>query len=176
MKTYDRCPPDVMERVKLMVQRFHAELRTVEATFDLLFVSTDGDEPALTHNGWPALAVTRATNPKERALGHADALIIIDRARYVMLSLQRQDALLDHELEHLEVKKDKKGAFEYDDQRRPKLKLRKHDVQVGWFESVALRHREDSNEVVQAEGMMLRYRPAFFCFMLEEVTGRERQP
>ncbi len=153
MKCYDRCNDEVTDRAARMIALYHPDLRVGEVTFDLLFVSTDGEGPALSHGGYAAYAVVRVISSKDRAAGRADAEIVIDRDKYHGMTPERRDALIDHELEHVMVMKTKDGDFDTDDQHRPKLKLRKHDYQFGWFESIARRHRDNSIEVAQAESM-----------------------
>ena len=65
------------------------------------------------------------------------------------MSQEEQKALLDHELEHFEVKRDKHGSFLYDDINRPLLSIRKHDRQHGSFDNIAKRHGTASGEVKQ---------------------------
>lgn len=166
-KSYDRCPPQVHDRMKAIMAFHHRELAAAEVTVDLLFVSTTSETaPALSHHGVRAYATIQITSPKDRALGHADAQMIIDMNSFNGMSDRRKDALLDHELEHLAVVKDEDGAWKTDDQHRPCLKIVKHDVQFGWFASVALRHGPDSIERQQAHDIAARYGQEFFPFAL----------
>jgi hypothetical protein len=56
-----------------------------------------------------------------------------------------------------------------DDLKRPKLKLRKHDVEVGWFAIVAGRHGSASLEIEQAKAVMDSYGQLFWpCIDLPE--------
>ncbi len=48
------------------------------------------------------------------------------------------------------------------------LKMRKHDVQIGWFRDVALRNGIHSAEQRQAETIFRTYHQAFFPFITEE--------
>jgi hypothetical protein len=55
----------------------------------------------------------------------------------------------------LVVKKSKKtGAVERDDLDRPKLKMREHDYEFGWFAETAHRFGEDSFEFSQARELL----------------------
>lgn len=49
-----------------------------------------------------------------------------------------------HELTHLEIQRDKDGAPKWDDLDRPKLKMRKHDYEIGVFVDVAKEYGMDS--------------------------------
>lgn len=48
----------------------------------------------------------------------------------------------------------RKGIVQVDDLRRPKIKIRKHDVEVGWFNIVAGRHGNFSIERIQSKMVM----------------------
>lgn len=149
MKIYDRAPESVCTRVRNIIEKWHPDLKASNAVIDVVSAQTDGEHAVMLH-GHPCYAVVRITNPKERAMGRGDAEIVFDRAKYEALTSEQQDALLDHELYHLKVDKDKFGAFQLDDHRRPKLKMRQHDRQFGWFDVIASRHGADSIEVQQA--------------------------
>ena len=168
-KIYDRCPPAVENRVRALVEKFHPELKVAEVTFDLLFVArSDDDEgakPVLTLHGVPCLAVARIVPAKERAKDCADAEILIDRERFNDATPAQQDALLDHELQHFTVQTDQDGGIATDDQHRPKLKLRPHDVDLGWFEAVARRHGAASIEQQQARKLFDDFGQSFFPFL-----------
>jgi hypothetical protein len=75
-----------------------------------------------------------------------------------------KDALIDHELEHIEVKMDGKRP-KLDCRGRPKIGMRKHDYQFGWFRSIAERHGVASGEVHQARTLFLREKQTFFAFI-----------
>jgi hypothetical protein len=166
MKTYDKAPPDVHTRVKDLIAKYHPELTELAVTVDLLMVSTDSETaPALTHGGYPAQAVVRRTNSKERVHGRADAEIVIDRDNYNGLSDAECDALLDHELYHLMPIIDKKtGAWKRDEHGRPKIKMRKHDFEVGWFHTIARRHGEASAEIKQSRMLLAETGQLYFGF------------
>ena len=157
MKVYDKCPQSVHDRVAALVAQYHPELKVAEVTFDLMFIARsdddEGTKPVLTLHGVPALAIARIVPSKERAKGCGDAEILIDRDRYTNMPARKQDALLDHELQHFEVQHDKDGGIKTDDQHRPKLKTRPHDYDFGWFECIARRHGVNSIEVQQARMM-----------------------
>ncbi len=171
-KIYDRCPPEVHARVAALVEKFHPELKIAEVTFDLLFISRsdddEGTKPVLTLHGVPALAIARIVPAKERAKDCADAEILIDRDRYTGMASARQDALLDHELQHFAVQRfseSQGGAIKTDDQHRPKLSIVPHDYDLGWFEIIARRHGALSVEVQQAKTLMDQHGQVFFPFL-----------
>jgi hypothetical protein len=162
VRTYDAAPEDVHARVRRVIQQFHPDLKTSEARIDLIYVYADEDQPALMCHGYPADAVIRITSAKERAIGRGDAEIVIDRDTYKELSAKEQDALIDHELYHLKVKKDRHGIIQVDDHRRPKLNMRRHDREYGWFDEIARRHGEASGEIRQARKLLTQEGQLYF--------------
>jgi len=151
MKSYTPASEEVQERALALIRRFHPDLARVQVRIDFIFVSTDSeDAPALTPGGYPAQAVVKIIGPKERAMERGDAEIVIDEANWNDLTAAERDALLDHELYHLEVAMNKNGTREKRDCcGRPVLKMRKHDRQFGWFDAIARRHGSASLEVIQ---------------------------
>jgi hypothetical protein len=175
-KTYDQAPNEVRDRVMDLIRRFHPDLELVKIRIDLLMASTDAEDAhAITHGGYPALAVVKILGPKERAMERGDAEIVIDRDAYEAMSGEQRDALLDHELYHLEIKRDKAGLPKRDDHQRPLLKMRKHDVQVGWFAEIARRHKEHSHEVRQATEIFEESGQLYFGFAQSGGTAAELQ-
>lgn len=135
----------------------HSDLVDAGVTIDVIaaFPKTDdnGDpveEHCLKLHGYPCYAVIKINSYKLRAQGHADAEITIDGYQWETLDDDARRAIIDHELTHLEIKRGKEGEIVTDDLSRPKLKMRLHDTQVGWFKEVAARHKKSSIEVQQA--------------------------
>jgi len=133
-------------------------------------VTADGKqrplEPTLTSGGYACAAITRIISTRMRAHGMPDVEILVDGDRWAGWSREKQDAILDHELEHIVVSK------QVDSMGRPKLRLRGHDFQLGWFRSVAERHGEHSLEVEQAEDLVAKSKQVFFPFA--ETASRPR--
>lgn len=152
---YQKAPKEVAERAKALIEKHHFDLNNNDVHVDYIFanatVNDDGvpSGPAISHGGYPALGVARILGSKDRVMGRGDCEIVIDGDRWPNLSDAQQDALLDHELEHFQLKFDKYGGTVMDDSHRPKMKVKKHDHQFGWFDSIALRHGADSIEVNQ---------------------------
>lgn len=164
MKTYSEASTDVISAIGRMAAEYHDEL--VQVTVGALFVFDDDDSlPCLKHQGYPAAAMVRITPIRDRALGVADAIITVDRATWQTLSAPQKNALIDHELEHLElVIDDETGKPKYDALERPKLRMRRHDHQLGWFAEVARRHGEASCEVRQARQLIESTGQLYFDF------------
>lgn len=158
-------PDECATRVAHLNKLFHPDLIAAGVTFDLLSVATDGDGPALTLHGVEADAIVSTTNVKQRAKGAADVEIVFDEAKYLFMSDAEKDALVDHELEHVELKRDAKtNSVKLDCRGRPKIKMRPHDAEFGWFTSVAERHGEASGEIQQARKLFAIGEQIFFPF------------
>jgi Putative phage metallopeptidase len=152
MKTYSLAydVDDAIARIRVL---HHTDLDNVTIT-GLFAHDTEHGDSVLTHQGYPAGAVVRITPIKDRAVGIADATVTVDRAGWLTLSQRQRDALVDHELTHLHWVTDEDGDHLCDALGRPKLKMRKHDHQYGWFDEVAQRHGTASPEVRQARRLM----------------------
>jgi hypothetical protein len=163
MARYEKAPNDVREIVEKMTERYHPTLRDAGASICCLMAfptedkNGDSTGPALTHQGYPAQAVVKIIGLKERTDGRADAEICIDGENWPLLSEAEKNALIDHELEHLEPKYDKHGLLVRDDLDRPKLKIRKHDHQFGWFDSIVRRHGRAALEFMQFDRFQTQY-------------------
>lgn len=167
MKIYAKMPDETTDRVKHLLKIFHPELVEAGVRIDLLSVATDGDGDALKLHGYACDAVVRATNVKERTKGAGDVEIVFDEASYLAMTDAEKDALVDHELEHIELKHDKKtGAIKLDCRGRPKIGMKKHDAQFGWFTPIAERHGEASGEIQQARKLFALGEQIFFPFAI----------
>jgi hypothetical protein len=164
MKVYSAASIDLETAIESMVKQYHPDLQQVRIA--ALFVFDDEkSEQVLSHNGYPAAAVVRITSLRERALGMADAVIVVDRASWQSLTHQRHCALIDHELTHLARRLDSDTQQPiFDALGRPKLQMRRHDHQLGWFDEVAQRHGEQSVEVRQARELVQSTYQLYFEF------------
>lgn len=162
MPTYERADRDVIDLVHKVAKRFHKKLVDEKVTFGVLMAHPTEDRhgnpkgPAITHGGYPALAVVRVTKLKERVQGLADVELTIDADSWEDASDKRKVALIDHELEHLQIVPDKLAGIKRDDAGRPKLKCVLHDWQLGGFEAVARRHASEALEVVHLQALLAR--------------------
>mgnify|MGYP001563406722 CR=1 FL=1 len=165
MPTFERCDKSVEELAKALIDEYpsHGPLAKCEVKIDFVFARADKDDEgrilnhALIKNGIPALGIARKLSLKDRALGRGDAEIALDGDWWVDASAEEQAALLDHELHHVAVKADKSGNPQFDDLGRPQIKLRKHDVEFGFFNIIAERHGIASQERIQAKAIMDQY-------------------
>ena len=167
MKTFEIAPPEVAARANALIQKYHTDLDCAGVRIDYVFAHDEDGDP-VSHHGYPAVAVVRVVNLKDRTKGLADAEITIDAKIYAAMKPEQQDGLLDHELYHLIVPRDDEGEFKQDATGRPRLKLRKHDWQMGWFTEIAKRHGPNSPEVFQAQILWDKAGQAFFPMLLGE--------
>lgn len=162
MPTFQRADKSVNELAAELIGKYepHKPLAAVPVKLDFVFAYADTDDDgnpvndALTLHGYKALGITRKLALKDRAMGRGDAEICMDGDWWQKASPDEQAALLDHELHHCSVKCDRAGNIQFDDLGRPQIKLRKHDVEVGWFAVIAQRHGLASQERIQARWIM----------------------
>ena len=172
MKTYAKAPDAVSKIVTAMIEKYHPELKIEGVRIDCISAASDDpDSPAVTLHGYPCSAIVKILDSKQRAMGRGDAEIVIDEARFKDLKVGQQNALIDHELYHLAVKKNKYGRTKLDEHGRPKLKMRKHDREYGWFDEIAHRHGSDSQECMQATQLYLSGKQVYFEFALKMKLG-----
>lgn len=161
-KQYSAVSEDVLRRIARLREKHYSELEGV--TICALFVFNGENEHVLMHHGYPALAVAKKTSTVQRAAGLSDALILIDRYTWSSLTGAQMDAALDHELYHLVPELGDDGKLAYDSVDRPKLSIRLHDRNFGWFDEVAQRHGAASIEVMQASVLMKAAGQLYFDF------------
>jgi len=144
---YAECTRDVENLANTIIRDHYPDLAEADVTIKYLFARAEGNGPALTHNGYQASAIVRINNLQKRVEGLTDATVAIDQEQWEDLSEQERAALLDHELMHLEVKRNEAKAIKYDDANRPMLRMRKHDWNHGGFLDIAKRHGENALDV-----------------------------
>lgn len=155
MPIYKSGEPELVAFIAEVMGRLHGRLADVELVIDVLEARPKTDEAgepvgdALKLHGYPCYATIKIRGPKDRGAGLGDALLTIDAYRWPELSDATKTALIDHELTHLELCVDDEGRVKRDDYDRPRLRLRLHDQQFGWFDEVANRHDAASIEVQQ---------------------------
>lgn len=158
MSTYERAPKAVEELAHEILCAYapHKPLLDARVKIDFVFAYGDADTgaPAIKHHGVRALGLCRRIGLKDRAMGRGDAEIILDADWWAEATADQARALLDHELTHLEVMTDKHGRWEWDDLHRPKLRLRPHDYEFGWFVEMARRHGAAAQERIQAKTLL----------------------
>lgn len=180
--TYELADEKTAELVKRAMVLYHqrpvnnlvANLVTVQAIF-ARDVDADGVmSPAIKIRGYPAAAKIQVTSLEDRARGMADAKLTIDDYVWQGLPESRRLALLDHELEHLEIvmRTTKTGIMvARDDLGRTKLKIKPHDFELGFFASVAERHGEAAIEVREVQ----RFHETYGQFCLFPMAGTKTE-
>lgn len=168
MATYRNMTDEVGGLVKDVMRQYHTDLAERGVTVEVIGAFADTDDagqprgPALKHHGWPALATVKINALKDRVAGMSDARITLDGDRWPELNHERQLALIDHELEHLEIVRDSAGGVKLDDAGRPKLTMRPHDFELGGFESVVNRHKRNAPETDVYEGIYKKFTQLLF--------------
>lgn len=154
---------------------YHPELDSHGVRVGLEFASVSDESRAkgrgaVRLHGRNCHAVVRITNERERRYGAPDAVVTFDRHSWDANGADWRDAVLDHELTHLEIATAPDGTAKLDRQLRPKLKMRLHDVEVGWFREVAARHGLASEEVRQVRSMLAAEvnTQSLFSFMTDD--------
>ncbi len=144
--TYTLANGEVTNLIAKVIKSTHLHLAKAEVTITALFAADDEGGPALKHHGYPAAAIIRKNALKQRVEGLADATLHIDEQVWNDLDVKKRAALIDHELAHLLVVRDKHGKIKRDDADRPKLKIRPHDAELGIFYDVVERHGANAME------------------------------
>ncbi len=142
------------EEVNLTIQKVmkenHGDLHAAGVTVTALIARSE-EGPAIKVRGSEAAGCIRITKLAERTLGLGDALMTLDGERMDAWTSKRLQAVIDHELRHLMLAKNKRtGEIQLDDEGRPKLRIRPHDFEFGWFARTAELYGEESYEVSQA--------------------------
>ncbi len=150
MSWYSIANEEVNLTIQEVMKENHGDLHAEGVTITALIARSE-EGPALKVGGREALGCIRVTKLTERTLGLGDALMILDGESMVAWSSKRLQAVIDHELRHLMLAKNKKtGHIQRDDEGRPKLRIRPHDFEFGWFARTAELYGEESYEVSQA--------------------------
>lgn len=156
MPLYERAPKEINDIANGILVKFesHKPLLNYRVKIDYIIALADKEgEAAIKWHGIRAYGLARILGLKDRAMGRGDAEILIDGNWRQDASDAELEALLDHELHHLEVQVED-GKMKKDALDRPKLKMRKHDFQVGWFHDIAKRHGKASIECQQAKQLL----------------------
>jgi hypothetical protein len=169
---FSRAKSDVEDLVEHVMRQHHGPLSDHEVTVGVLMAEDpdakrDHDDrmrpiPVLKHQGYAAAAVVKITSYRDRVQGLPDAVITIDKGLWGFLKDEEQAALIDHELQHLELQLDDEGHAKSDAQGRPKLKLRLHDVQIGVFDVVIKRHGNAALDTQVVRRVVEAYRQMSF--------------
>lgn len=177
MPTYTRADSEVYDLIKDLYDECYPDLAEAKVTINALMARptyNDNGEPkgpAIRHEGYPAQATIKVTSLKDRVAGLADAILTIDADNWDNLDEAERLALIDHELYHLELERDKHGHLVSDDHGRPKLKCRLHDWQIGGFAAIRRRRGEASPEHRHIVALADQYGQLLFEWMAPVGAG-----
>lgn len=169
MSTFHKAPLDVTaiaDSVRREFAQVFSPIDHVKIDFQIAYGDVDEDSgeiisDALRHGGVKVLGLCKILSSKDRAHGLGDVRITVDGDWWKDASEEQKRALLDHEMFHIALPKKQP----LDEHGRPKLKMRKHDWQFGWFKSVAARHGLHSLECQQAKLIFDHDGQSFFGFL-----------
>lgn len=162
----------------------HKPLLDAKVRIDYFFAypnkDTDGNYvgDALKLHGVKCNALAKVNNYEKRFKGQGDCEVLIDGEWWEEhTGKQERRALLDHELHHFDVRKDADDGVAKDKLSRPLLRMRRHDVQFGWFALVAARNGEWSQERIQAKGLIENetYHQAFWPTILTPLATKPEE-
>lgn len=177
--TYDRATDVINDFVIAVMQKYHPELHAAGVRIQTLLAYGPVDEktgeitgPAVKLGGYACAATIRITSLKQRVAGSGDAEMLIDGDRWFDWAESQKTALVDHELQHLELSLDDGGGIITDDNSRPKLRGRLHDWQLGGFKCIAERHGRDSFEVTQMDDLVGLAGDVLFPWMGQAISRR----
>ena len=157
--SYEKATEEVMHVIEKMLLLHHKDLIDAGVTLQVLMAHkyNKDDElvPPMMVRGQQVLAKTSITSHQDRARGIPDAKMVIDTEwGWARLPEFGREALIDHELEHLQIVTEEQGEGDVtvtqpklDDCGRPKLKIKHHDWELTGFAAVAERHGEAAIEV-----------------------------
>jgi hypothetical protein len=172
---FERAPKAVSAMLAAIVKEHHKPLHDAKVRFDVVFcrAETNADQTpkgfALKKNGKRCLGIASAIPLLDRAMGRADAQIKIDADWWGKEGTtdEMRNALLDHEVNHFEIKKDEVDAPKSDDLDRPILSIREHDWEISGFKVIAERYGAASVEVMEARELHEMAGQVLFSFALE---------
>lgn len=145
--TYQLADESVMGILSDTIAEYRHDLGEANVRVGVLMAVNENGH-AVKHGGYPATATIKVVPQKDRITKNYDAEIVIDEKAWDAMNRKCRVALLHHELMHMELKRDKEGTIELDDNGRPKLKSRPGDFNAGdGFKEVCAIHGEYAAEL-----------------------------
>ena len=188
-RVIEKWHPDLMEAYPTPdrqyddpAEDFATLARNAAARIGLVMAHPDpeSDKPAMLAKGIRILAKIKANSEADRVAGAPDATITLDAAHWKEMAEDEVDgyrqafALLDHELYHLEVRREKDSKrILTDDAGRPKFRMRPHDWEITGFRAVAERNKQHAAEVIVARRFRDEYGNLLFSFGEEFAVQRD---
>lgn len=178
---YEKASDKVYRQADAVLREHHGRLATALVTIDFIFAHAPVDEkgfttgPAIKWHGHAAAGLCKILSVKDRAMGRGDAEIILDGDKWNDWDEEKQNALIDHELTHIELCVNQMGILKRDDLDRPKLRMRKHDWEFGFFAEVARRHGHHSFECANAKTLMDADGQFFWPYLFNATPAVEKE-
>lgn len=151
MPTFEKAKRELYTRLAEVCAEYHPELEQIELKIGVVFAfatTNDDGEPtglALSRGGKEVAWVAKVTDAAQRLTGSPDLLVKLNGDQWADWSEARQTSVLDEVLYAVEIVRDKEtGNPESDDAGRPRIKLKKWDIDVQGFETIVRRHGEAS--------------------------------
>jgi hypothetical protein len=142
-KIYEPAPAEVTELITLALTQWHVELHETGVKIGATMVAKfDADEalvPCLKHHGNWAAATIHIVRPSQRHRVDFDAEIFFDKARWEAYTQEQRQAVVDHELNHVVLVKDRQDVTVMTDH-GPKIKLKPDDFAPTGFYEIINRH------------------------------------
>lgn len=182
MSSFKNAPPEIYDTAGRIIAEHYGEFLAIGVTLNILFAYAPENEEgekvgtALKSHGVPADGIASVTPLKYRVLGCADGQIALDGDRFENLTAEQAEALIAHELHHFVIARKADGEVIYDTHGRPKLKLRHHDIEMGWFIDIAKRYGMDSGECRQAQEIVQTLGQIFMPFLDGAASPRPETP
>ncbi len=156
-RTYTQADKDTLDLVREILATHYPAIRGMvpELQIGVLLACSDKEEkPALTRGGYPVAGQIRVISQENRAAGGPDVLITLDGDQWSDRSVVEQYALVHHQLHHIVPVKlhaltgtgAKGWACELDGLGRPRVRLRKHDFEIGGFNRIIEVHGDAAIE------------------------------
>lgn len=175
--TYELANDVTVRLIHAVLIKHHADLDREGVTIQALIATCIDKETgevsqALRMRNYPIAAKIQVTSYQDRVRGIADVKLTIDDSTWRGLAATRREALIDHELTHCVLTRDRDGFVKRDDLGRPKLHIRPHDFELGWFTEIAERHGEAAIEVREVQRFHERW-GQFCLFPMPGTTTSE---
>jgi hypothetical protein len=149
MLIFEIAPDSVQQLVNQVAAQYHAHLGENGVVVKAVFAKKYEDDVlvhGLMHSGHQAAGTIRIISKRQRIHVNHDAELCLDFCFWEEASEQKRIALIDHELNHLVLARDKEGKVKRTDLNHPVLKCIKDDYALTGFFLMAQRHGENAVE------------------------------
>lgn len=172
MAIYRNADSQAHDLIHELIDEYHGSLKDCAVRVGALFAFAPRDEEtgepkgdALKKYGLPASATVRIVSQRDRIAGLPDCQILIDGEAWEKeWSDEHKKAVLDQQLQYLEVQFDEEGGVKLDACCRPRLRIIPPDYLISGFRMIAERHGDESVEVKEARKVQKVYGQLLFDF------------